>query len=161
MRSEFYQLIDRFRRPSWFSSELETGGAIRPHIESFTEEGKLVVRADMPGIDPKNIEVSWRPKKSRFKSRRAKARRASPRHGNRSRGLGSAKAAEPCEAEERSRFHGLVGKTPAMRDLYQRIEAVDQARAMALLQARAERAKNWSHVQFTKVVPIARHLSCR
>jgi hypothetical protein len=36
-------------------------------------------------------------------------------------------------AEERARFHGLVGKSPAMRDLYQRVEAVGQARAMALV----------------------------
>ncbi len=31
---------------------------MRPRIESFVEEGKLIVRTDMPGIDPKNIEVN-------------------------------------------------------------------------------------------------------
>ncbi len=35
--------------------------------------------------------------------------------------------------EERTRFHGLVGKSPAMRDLYSRIEAVGRARAIALV----------------------------
>ena len=35
--------------------------------------------------------------------------------------------------EERTRFHGLVGKSPAMRDLYARIEAVGRARAIALV----------------------------
>src|SRR5208283_268433 len=35
--------------------------------------------------------------------------------------------------QERTRFHGLVGKTPGLRDLYQRIEAVGRARAMALV----------------------------
>jgi transcriptional regulator with PAS, ATPase and Fis domain len=35
--------------------------------------------------------------------------------------------------EERTRFHGLVGKAPALRELYRRIEAVGQARAVALI----------------------------
>ena len=35
--------------------------------------------------------------------------------------------------EERTRFHGLVGKSPAMRELYGRIEAVGRARAIALV----------------------------
>ena len=30
----------------------------KPRLESFVEDGKLTIRADMPGIDPKNIEVS-------------------------------------------------------------------------------------------------------
>ena len=35
--------------------------------------------------------------------------------------------------EERTRFHGLVGKSPAMRELYGRIEAVGRARAIVLV----------------------------
>jgi transcriptional regulator with PAS, ATPase and Fis domain len=35
--------------------------------------------------------------------------------------------------EERTRFHGLVGKSSAMRELYRRIEAVGRARAIALV----------------------------
>jgi two-component system response regulator AtoC len=35
--------------------------------------------------------------------------------------------------EERTRFHGLVGKSPAMRELYRRVEAVGRARAIALV----------------------------
>jgi len=35
--------------------------------------------------------------------------------------------------EERTRFHGLVGKSTAMRELYRRIEAVGRARAIALV----------------------------
>ncbi len=35
--------------------------------------------------------------------------------------------------EERTRFHGLVGKSLAMRELYRRIEAVGRARAIALI----------------------------
>ena len=35
--------------------------------------------------------------------------------------------------EERTRFHGLVGKSPSMRELYRRIEAVGRARAIILV----------------------------
>jgi HSP20 family protein len=31
--------------------------ALKPPIESFAEEGKLIVRAELPGIDPKDITV--------------------------------------------------------------------------------------------------------
>jgi HSP20 family protein len=30
----------------------------KPRLESFIEDGKLIIRADLPGIDPKDIEVS-------------------------------------------------------------------------------------------------------
>jgi HSP20 family protein len=55
LRADFDQVIDRFRSPSWLTEELD--GAIRPRIESFVDDGKITVRADMPGIDPKDIEV--------------------------------------------------------------------------------------------------------
>ncbi len=55
-RRELDQTFDRYRNPSWLNEEFAEG--LRPCIESFVEEGKLVVRADMPGIDPKNIEVN-------------------------------------------------------------------------------------------------------
>ena len=29
-----------------------------PTIESYVEDDKLVVRADLPGIDPKNVEIT-------------------------------------------------------------------------------------------------------
>jgi len=55
LRSEFDRVLDRFRGPA----ELEEfeDKLVRPRIESFVEDGKLTVRADMPGIDPKEIEV--------------------------------------------------------------------------------------------------------
>lgn len=37
---------------------LETGSAQKPPLESFVEEGKLIVRAELPGIDPKEISVN-------------------------------------------------------------------------------------------------------
>ncbi len=55
LRADFDQVIDRFRSPSWLTEELD--GAIRPRIESYIDAGKITVRADMPGIDPKDIEV--------------------------------------------------------------------------------------------------------
>lgn len=55
LRGDFDKVFNRFHSPSWLSEELD--GAIRPRVESFVEGGKLTVRADMPGIDPKNLEV--------------------------------------------------------------------------------------------------------
>ena len=55
LRADFDRVIDRFRSPSWLT-ELDRG-AVRPRIESFVEDGKITVRADMPGIDSKDIEV--------------------------------------------------------------------------------------------------------
>jgi HSP20 family protein len=55
LRTEFDRVLDRFRGPV----ELEEfeDKLVRPRIESFVEDGKLTVRADMPGIDPKEIDV--------------------------------------------------------------------------------------------------------
>jgi len=56
LRGEFDHVLDRFRNPAWLGEELETE-SVRPRIESFVEDGKLTVRADMPGLDQKDIEV--------------------------------------------------------------------------------------------------------
>jgi len=37
---------------------LGTGSAQKPPLESFVEEGRLIVRAELPGIDPKDITVN-------------------------------------------------------------------------------------------------------
>ena len=57
LRADFDQVLERFHSPSWLSTELNVG-ELRPRIESFVEEGTLIIRADMPGIDAKNIEVN-------------------------------------------------------------------------------------------------------
>lgn len=57
LRSDFDRVLGRFHNPSWLSGELEDS-ELHPRIESFVEEGKLTVRADMPGIDAKDIEVN-------------------------------------------------------------------------------------------------------
>jgi len=55
-RRDFDELFDRFlgrgkrgaKEPSIFE----------PAVESYIEGDKLVVRADLPGIDPKNVEIT-------------------------------------------------------------------------------------------------------
>ena len=55
LRGEFDRVLDRFRGP--VALEEFEDKLVRPRIESFVEDGKITVRADMPGIDPKEIEV--------------------------------------------------------------------------------------------------------
>jgi HSP20 family protein len=58
-----FRELERWARsfPSFFE-ELEwpmfERGDHAPAIESFTKNGNLVVRADLPGIDPKDIDIS-------------------------------------------------------------------------------------------------------
>jgi HSP20 family protein len=61
-----------FREPDRFTREFDDllnrflGGragrepalALMPALESFADQGKLVVRADLPGVDPKNVEIT-------------------------------------------------------------------------------------------------------
>src|SRR6266851_2288528 len=49
------ELFDR-----WFGGRMGNGtgnGAFNPALESFVADGKLVVRVDLPGIEPKDVEV--------------------------------------------------------------------------------------------------------
>ena len=39
-------------------SELDSVGTWAPALETFQKEGQYIVRADLPGIDPKQVEVS-------------------------------------------------------------------------------------------------------
>lgn len=54
MREEFDRLIERFDG-DWLGRF--EANRMHPHVESFIEEGKLTVRAEVPGIDPKDVEV--------------------------------------------------------------------------------------------------------
>jgi len=57
------QDLERFMR-NWetrfprFFEEFEGEEEIAPPIESYIEDGNLVVRADVPGLEPKDIEIS-------------------------------------------------------------------------------------------------------
>jgi HSP20 family protein len=55
-RREFDDLFNRVLRGG--VSELTPRGIATPAIESFIEGGKFKVRADLPGIDPKDVEVT-------------------------------------------------------------------------------------------------------
>ena len=62
-RHEFDDLMERFSFDrDWFApfrdrfGERE-GAAARPAIESSVEADKFIVRTDLPGIDPKNVDI--------------------------------------------------------------------------------------------------------
>ncbi len=62
-RSEFDDLMERFgfdrdwlpRLP--FDREFFSERGLRPAIESYVEDGKFIVRTDLPGIDPKDVDI--------------------------------------------------------------------------------------------------------
>src|SRR5215469_13070348 len=54
LRRDFDEVLDRSlggRIPH------QSAGAV-PALESYVDSGKLVVRADLPGIDPKDVEIT-------------------------------------------------------------------------------------------------------
>ena len=54
-RRDFDDLLDRFLGGR---GRRQTQGAIQPALESFIENQQLVVRIDLPGINPDDIEVT-------------------------------------------------------------------------------------------------------
>jgi HSP20 family protein len=57
VRRDFDELIDRFFGTRPRSTQRFQALLKEPAIESFIEGDKLVVHAEMPGIDPKDVEV--------------------------------------------------------------------------------------------------------
>jgi len=53
-RRDFDDLFDRFLGGRLSRPAQGTG----PALESFVDNGKLVLRADLPGIDPKQVEIT-------------------------------------------------------------------------------------------------------
>ena len=53
-RRDFDELFDRFLGGR-FSREPQVAA---PSLESYVDNGKLVVRADLPGMDPKDVEIT-------------------------------------------------------------------------------------------------------
>jgi len=58
VRREFDELIDRFLEGTPRSMQRLNALLNEPGIESYIEGDKMVVRAEMPGMDPKDIEVT-------------------------------------------------------------------------------------------------------
>jgi HSP20 family protein len=49
-------MIERFAKPPWL--QRFAAASNEPPIESFIDNDKLVVRAELPGVDPKDVEVT-------------------------------------------------------------------------------------------------------
>lgn len=58
LRSEVERLFDRFFEPSLFGGSMRAGGEWSPSIEIFDEGSELVVAAEVPGMQPDDIEIS-------------------------------------------------------------------------------------------------------
>ena len=58
VRHEFDELIDRFFGTKPLSIQRFHALLNEPAIESFIEGDKMVVRAEMPGVDPRDVEVT-------------------------------------------------------------------------------------------------------
>ena len=60
-RNEFTDLLEKFGfERDWLSSPLEHeffSGSHRPAIESYVKDGKFIVRTDLPGVEPKNVDI--------------------------------------------------------------------------------------------------------
>jgi HSP20 family protein len=58
VRREFDDFFGRFfsARPRWM--QRFSGAMEEPRIESYVENDHMIVRAEMPGVDPKNVEVT-------------------------------------------------------------------------------------------------------
>jgi HSP20 family protein len=56
LRHDFDEMIERLARPPWLQKFAAAFN--EPPIESFIDNDKLVVRAELPGVDPKDVEVT-------------------------------------------------------------------------------------------------------
>jgi HSP20 family protein len=77
-----FRELERFRRDFDDLFERFLGGHVRsaapgslfPAVESYIEEGKLVIKADLPGIDPKDVEVTITGRNLTLKGKREQSR---------------------------------------------------------------------------------------
>jgi len=54
---DFENVIDHFMRHDWGEPQSKVGARRTPALESFIDSGQLVIRMDLPGVDPKDVEV--------------------------------------------------------------------------------------------------------
>jgi HSP20 family protein len=52
---DFDELFDRLLRAKWRSA---ANAQPLPPVESYIEEDQLVIRADLPGVDPEDIQIT-------------------------------------------------------------------------------------------------------
>jgi len=55
VRHDFEELLDRSLGSGASRAQ---HGPFTPAIESFIDSGKLIIRADLPGVDPKDVDVT-------------------------------------------------------------------------------------------------------
>lgn len=59
---EVQQILERFSLPNWFDRENLLNSTFNyswtPTIDVKDEKEQYIVRADIPGVDPKNIDVT-------------------------------------------------------------------------------------------------------
>jgi HSP20 family protein len=58
VRHDFEELLDRSLGSHAARQHHEHHGPSTPALESFIDGGKLVIRAEVPGVDPKDIDVT-------------------------------------------------------------------------------------------------------
>ncbi len=55
---DFEDILNHFMSHDWGVAKPYSRSHHRPAIESFVVADRLVVRADLPGVDPKDVEIS-------------------------------------------------------------------------------------------------------
>ena len=76
---DFEDVLNHFMSPDWGVAKPYTRAHHPPAIESFIDADRLIVRADLPGVEPKDVEDQgrWRhPDDQWFAQRRVRGARA-------------------------------------------------------------------------------------
>ncbi|RJP24800.1 MAG: Hsp20/alpha crystallin family protein [Candidatus Omnitrophota bacterium] len=58
LRREFDSLLDRFFRDDWLAPEAAGVGSFVPAFDVSETETEFLVKAELPGVDPKDVEVN-------------------------------------------------------------------------------------------------------
>ena len=77
---EFVDLIDHFMRHDWGEARPNAPVNHLPPVESFVDGGRLVIRIDLPGVDPSEVAVKVNDELLTIKGSRASASECEDRH---------------------------------------------------------------------------------